>query len=499
MSSVLVGSDLDPANGVYHAADDIRTYTIWGELAYQLGGRQGYLAEAQQSDVNRVAPGTGLFERLIGSRPTLIMVDEIARHLRSAVAMPTSSGESNLSEQTVAFLMSLMEYAASQSQVVLVLTMAGQEDAFHAETQTLREALQISARQERVLTPTGENEIAAIVVHRLFASIKAEGARETIERYGVYYHELAAQGAAIHDRAQRADYLREFAGSYPFHPELIRVLNLKVATIPNFQRTRGALRLLAAAVRHLWQQRPPNTWLIHPHHIDLAEQQIVEDLTSRLDRPKFKQVCEADIISPVLGIPAHAAEADEPLLATGKPPYARWLGTTIFLHSLTLGIASGIEAPELMLAVLTPANTGGDDQAVVQRALERLYARAWFLEFDGFRYRFKTEPSLNKIVDDEMGSITITRAKQEIDARIRTVWRLGFLKPEFFPNMPGDIDDDAGKPKLAILHYDALHISAADTEPPELVRRLAQFAGATESFRSYQNNLLFLSRRPRSG
>jgi predicted AAA+ superfamily ATPase len=132
----VVGSDLDPANGVYHAEDDIRTYTLWGELAYQLRGRQGFVDEAQQSDVNRVAPGTGLFERLIGGRPTLIMVDEIARHLRSAVAMPTSSGESNLAEQTVAFLMSLMEYAASQSHMVLVLTMAGQEDAFQAETQT---------------------------------------------------------------------------------------------------------------------------------------------------------------------------------------------------------------------------------------------------------------------------------------------------------------------------------------------------------------------------
>ena len=75
-----------------------------------------------------------------------------------------------------------------------------------------------------------------------------------------------------------------------------------------------------------------------------------------------------------------AAEADEPLVASGKPRYARRLGTTIFLHSLTHGIASGVELPELLLASLAPADTGGDDPAVVQRALERLYGRAWFLE-----------------------------------------------------------------------------------------------------------------------
>ena len=487
----VVGSDLDPSAGIFHAQDNIRTYTLWGELAYQLGGRAGY-ALAQEGDQNRVAPGTGLFAQIIGQRPTLIMIDEIARHLRAAVATPTATGKSNLAEQTVAFLMSLMEFVASQKRVVLVLTMAGQEDAFAKETADLSEALRISARQERVLTPTGENEISAIVVHRLFKRVKRQAVQDVINRYGVYYQELETQGGHVHERALRADYLQEFAVSYPFHPELIRALNIKVATIPNFQRTRGALRLLAAAVRQLWQNQPPNTWLIHPHHIDLSQQQIIEDLTSRLDRPKFKQVCEADVVSPQLGIPAHAAEADEPLVASGKPHYARRLGTTIFLHSLTQGIASGIELSELLLSTVTPAAAGGDDPAVVQRTLERLYARAWFLEYDGYKYRFKTEPSLNKIVDDEMGAVNITRAKQEIDTRIRAIWRAGYLKPVYFPATLSDVDDDAGKPKLAIIHYDALKIDAAATDPPALIRKIATYKGLTESFRDYQNNILFL-------
>lgn len=487
----VVGSDLDAATSIYHPDDNIRTYTLWGELAYQLGGRAGY-ALAQESDQNKVAPGTGLFAQIVGNRPTLIMIDEIARHLRAAVATPTATGKSNLAEQTVAFLMSLMEFVASQKQVVLVLTMAGQEDAFAQETSDLREALRVSARQERVLTPTGENEISAIVVHRLFKAVDRAGAQEVINRYGAYYQEVEALGGHVHDRALRADYLNEFAVSYPFHPELIRTLNLKVATIPNFQRTRGALRLLAAVVRQLWQTQPAETWLIHPHHIDLGQQPIIEDLTSRLDRPKFKQVCEADVVSPQLGIPSHAAEADDLLVASGKPRYAQRLGTTILLHSLTQGIASGVELPELLLGVLMPAPVGGDDPAVVQRALERLYARAWFLEYDGYRYRFKTEPSLNKIVDDEVGSVTVTRAKQEIDSRIRLIWKAGYLKPVYFPATPADLDDDAEKPKLAIVHYDALKISAATTDPPDLVRKMAEYAGLTEAFRNYQNNILFL-------
>ncbi len=487
----IVASDLDPMNGIAHPADNLTTYTLWGELAYQLGGRAGY-ALAEASDRERVAPGTGLFERLVGARPTLIMLDEIAAALRKGSAVGARVGKSTLAEQTTGFLMTLMEFVASQRQVVLVLTLAGEEDAFSKETAALREALRISARQERVLTPAAENEISSIVAHRLFARIDRDGAADVIRRYGEYYRELERQDAPIHDRAGRADYLTEFALSYPFHPELIRALNLKVATIPNFQRTRGALRLLAGVVRRLWQQHPADTPLIHPYHVDLGDGDIVEELTGRLDRAKFKQVAEADIVSFQAGIPAHAAHADETLVAAGRPPYARRLGTTIFLHSLTQGIASGVELPELILAALTPGESGGDDPALVQRALERLVAQAWFLEFDGFRYRFKTEPSLNKIIDDETALVTTTRAKGEIDSRIRAIWRSGFLKPIYFPATPAEVDDDAGKPKLVILHFDALKLRAAETDPPDLLQRIAQYAGQSESFRTYQNNVLFL-------
>jgi hypothetical protein len=491
----VVGSDLDPSNGMTHQETGITTYTLWGELAYQLGGAAGY-ALAANSDRDRTAPGTALFEALVADRPTLIMIDEIARHLRSASGVPTSTGEGTLADQTVAFLMTLMEFVASKQRVVLVLTMASDRDAFGKETaalqESLAEALKVSARQERVLTPTGENEIAAIVVHRLFETVDRSAVLAVMQRYGGYYRRLSEQGASLHDRALRGDYLQEFEASYPFHPELIRVLNLKVATIPNFQRTRGALRLLANVVRALWDERPKNAWLIHPYHVDLSKQPIVEDLTSRLDRPKFKQVCEADIVSPVLGIPAHASEVDKPLLASGKPAYARRLATTIFLHSLTQGIATGVEAPELLLATLTPGEKDGDDPAVAGRALERLYQTAWFLEYDGFRYRFKTEPSLNKIVEDETPLVGLTRAKQEVEERVRKIWRAGYMKPIYFPSTPVEVDDDAGKPKLVIMHFDAVKARVEPEEPPDLVRHLYEHAGALESFRVYPNNLVFL-------
>src|SRR5439155_11866746 len=131
------------------------------------------------------------------------------------------------------------------------------------------------------------------------------------EGYAQYYTAMIEKNAELPQRCARAEYIKEFTNAFPFHPELLTLLNLKISTIPNFNRTRGALRLLSWTVRSLWGKPKDSIWLIHPHHLDLAQSQIAEDLTSRLDRPKFRQVIEADIVSPMLGTLAHAQEVDQ--------------------------------------------------------------------------------------------------------------------------------------------------------------------------------------------
>jgi predicted AAA+ superfamily ATPase len=140
--------DLDPINGVYHPESGITTYTLWGEIAYQIGNVEGY-SLLRGSDEKRVSPGTVVLERLTKGQPTLIVLDEIARHLRAAKA--TTVGNSDLAGQVVAFLFSLMDLAASSNNLVFVYTLAASTDTFGEETAEIREAMQSSARQERVL------------------------------------------------------------------------------------------------------------------------------------------------------------------------------------------------------------------------------------------------------------------------------------------------------------------------------------------------------------
>lgn len=484
----VVGTDLQPS--LDHG--DVKTYTLWGELAYQLAGRDGYdlLADSEHT---KTAPGTAILEKIVGDQPTLIMLDEIARHLRSAKTVPTATGKSDLAEQTVAFLMSLFEFAATRDNVVVVFTLASATDAFGNESEELRQQIEqsfgeirrISARQERVITPTAETEIAAIVTHRLFKSIDMRAAIEIAHTFGDYFHRIAKQNADIPQRALRSEYLDEIEMNYPFHPEVLNTLNRKTSTIPNFQRTRGALRLLAMVIRDLWETRPEQTYLIHTHHINLAAEKIANDLTSRLERPRFKQVIEADIISLQPGSQAHAQMIDE---VAGGGPATRYVATTVFIHSLTQGAASGVDPSDLILATIRP----GDDPALVLKAINRLVEKGWFIEYDGRRYRFKTEPSINKIITDEMGAVGQVAPKMELDHRIRQIWKRGFFEPVYFPSEPGGVDDDTKLPKLVIVHYDAARVTIEDQEPPELVMSIFNYAGTQQGYRTHKNNLIFL-------
>lgn len=483
----LVGSDLDPSSGMNHG--EVTTYTLWGELAYQAGGLEAY-KHVENNDRDRVRPGETTIKKLLGNKPALILIDEFAAYLRACMGIKV--GDTTLADMSTAFLLSLFGAVGSLANVVVVYTLADSQDAFAPQTdqivQALAEASRVSARQERVITPTAETEIAPIVTRRMFKAIDSATGAEVATSYNDFYTRLMGQGVDLPTRAVQAEYTQEMETAYPFHPELLTTLNRKTSTIPNFQKTRGALRLLGMVIRRLWEKKPKDTYLIHPCHLDLGVEDILNDLTSRLERPKFRHVVEADIVSPLKGSKAHSDVIDEPWLQAGKRPYATRASTAIFLHSIVQGVASGVAPADLLLATLQP----GDDPTLLQKALERLYDTCWFLEYDGNRYRFKIEPSINKIIEDEMQLVGQTKAKVELDSRIRGIWKKGPLSPVYFPAEAAEVDDDTKEPKLVVIHYDAASTSQHKNQPPELVLKIFERTGVSEGYRTFKNNLLFL-------
>ncbi len=357
----IVGPDMDVANGIDH--DGLRTFTIWGEIAFQLGGKAAY-ETVRKSDEQRTTPGTQVWEKLIGDEPALIMIDEVPVYLRAAKG--TAVGSTNLAEQTIGFLMSLIKFVSESKRTVLAYTLTESSDAFGKEADELRaelaEARSVSARQEHILTPTAENEVSAIVCHRMFTSVDRKAAEQIGEEYVRSFTKMIEQGADLPPRATRSEYQAEIVQDYPFHPELLTTLNRKTSTIPNFNKTRGVLRLLALTVRDLWHRRPKDCYLIGPNQLNLALDQTANDLTSRLDRPQFKQVIEADIVTPRQGTLSHAQEVDRDWTEAGKPPYAQRVATAAFLHSIVQTGQSGVEPGDLRVAVLQPGGRPRPDR-----------------------------------------------------------------------------------------------------------------------------------------
>lgn len=476
--------DLDPVNGVYHSETGITTYTLWGEIAYQIGGVEGY-SLLRGSDEKRVSPGTVVLERLAKGQPTLIVLDEIARHLRAAKATPV--GNSDLAAQVVAFLFSLMDLAAACNNLVFVYALASSSDSFGAETIEIREAIQASARQERVLSPSTDVEIYNIVKQRIFSSVNDKAAEAAAREYlGTY----RASRLTLPDGCKDSHYAQVIQDSYPFHPELFSLLTKKIASIPNFQRTRGALRLFARVARFLW--RDPSVWtpLIHPHCLPVGvDEEITSDLTSRLERPLMRLPIQADIYNPD-GREAHAQLQDQEWLAAGKPPFSSWVSRTIFLHSINQGITAGIRRPELNLSLLIP----GVEVGFMDIALERLSSVAWYLDNDPVTSiaRFKEEPSINKIIAEEKGQVGRSEAKDDLRSRRDTIFADKFFKLIPAPESPGDVDDVAEPVALCLIDFDEDTVKSSTDEPPGVVERIFNNTGDSGKFRTFRNRLLFL-------
>lgn len=239
--------DLDPTNGDFHPETGITTYTLWGEIAYRIGGIGGY-SLLRGSDEKKVSPGTGVLQQLIQNQPTLIVLDEIAQYLRKSKA--TIVGNSDLSKQVVAFLFALMDLAGSCNNLVFVYSLASSSDTFADETAELQETVRASARQERILSPSTDVEIYNIVKQHLFSRVDEKAARNAAQEY---LNASRSSHVNLPDGCQDATYSQTIESSYPIHPELFNLLTKKIASIPNFNRTREALRLFAIATRYLWR------------------------------------------------------------------------------------------------------------------------------------------------------------------------------------------------------------------------------------------------------
>lgn len=465
--------------------DKLVPYTLWGELAFQIGGETLY-RQVQSEAESFAAPGKHFLEMVLGNKNVLIMLDEMAQYAaRLEVANPNKGAE-----QLAAFLMALNGYAKSHTGIAIVVTLAGVADAFSRQTENLAKLLgeiggndikkddavviaerathgitSVVMRDATAVTPVQANEISAVLAKRLFQNVDMSAAKEAVETYGELYQRNSAM---LPEEATSIRFRERISSNYPFHPTLIDFLNHKLAQAENFQGTRGVLRTLAMTIRSIWSSRTP-IQVIHVSDIDMKNSNIVNELLGRTASADLRLVLNADVGSvgtqDIQGGLSNAQRADQRNPHPDGICFYEMTWKTVFLNSLvgrSEGKASklfGISPQDAIFQIATPVLA----PAQVRTALDEISESAFYLRYENSKYFAHLEPTINSVLAMIRQTIDDTKVAQKLKVVSTSIVQGNNLfHVEHGVKFPQDISDTQMRPTIAVISLDADTINIKD-------------------------------------
>ena len=483
--AVFTNTTNDPTQG--RKVDGLHIKTIWGEIAYQLGGKELY-EKIRPNDDARTAPKGLFLEILEAASPSLILIDELADYCVAASGITV--GGSTLSDQTISFMQEFTEAVSKVKNSVAVITLPASVHEVANSPQAAAILQSLEGRVARVGTntkPVAEEEIFEVIRYRLFEGIgDSKVTKGVLESYSAMYQNLWSE---LPSRSNKAEYAKMMERAYPFHPELINIFKNKWASNPQFQRTRGVLRLLASIVSDLWKRRTSlvgNHTLIHPSHLQFEN---LDTLTGEIKK-LYGMGYDAVISSDVCGINSNAYQIDQDKPDFGKYELTQGISAAIYLNSFgSKGVNQGITVKELKLQLLVP---GGFNHNSVNSSLDELQNKAYYLYYSQTgaseqRFWYHTKPNLNILVNNAVSDVKEPRIESEI-LNLLQEKASKVLKFKTIVNPNGDIPE-LKTPSLIILHPSLYH-----NGNKKLIKSIKEIAlKKGNSDRIYRNTILFLS------
>jgi len=479
--AVLVGQALNPADPrVYH---DCTTRTLWGELAYQLGGVEGYQMVAN-ADLAGVNPGSDtLVELLERFGPCLIIIDELvayARNLYHTDNLPAGSFDTVMS-----FTQSLTEAVRRSSDSLMVISIPQSRIEIGGEggEATLEVLSHIVGRMEAIWRPITAIESFEIVRRRLFAEKIDYAARDAVlDEFASLYRDNRTE---FPSNVSEREYLDRMRAAYPIHPELFDRLYQDWSTLDRFQRTRGVLRLMAAVIHELWV-RGDQSLLIMPGSIPLDAAAVRNELLRYLPET-WAGVTDADID----GEESRPFQIDNNVPTLGKHMASRRVARSIFVGSapsVTEQGVRGVEEVRIRLATVQP----GEPIAVFGDALKRMSNQLTYLYTDGSRYWYDTRPTVNRLARDRAQTYSADVVNHEIVTRLRAVRRIKELSAvHVAPLQTSDIIDEP-QARVVVLHPEHTHKRGnGSSEALNFAKKVLEERG--NSPRLYRNMLVFIA------
>ena len=490
----IVGNHFSPSGVVKD--DGTRVNTIWGELAWQLGGSEAFALVAK-ADADRTHPGRALHELLAKYAPTVILIDEWVAYARSLVGRDDLAG--GTFDDQFTFAQSLTEAAKGTSGVLLVISIpassagdGGDKIAVgNAEEVGGANGLEALKRLQNVVRrvadqwrPASSTEAYQIVRQRLFKQVDAAAlaaisatARAYVEMYRKYSDDFPrdSRDPAYEDRIKR---------TYPIHPELFDRLYEEWSSLERFQRTRGVLRLMSTVIHALWTGEDASP-LIMPGSIPLATANVNSELTQYL-QDSWKAIIDADVDGPN----SEPARIDSAKPLFGQRSLTKRLARTVFFGAApTIGSAhKGLETQRVFLGTAVPGDVPGNFHS----ALTQLGDRATYFYSGSGKYWYDLQANITRTAKDQAERVHKEDVWAEIVRRLESqaTSRGDFAGVHVCPESNADIPD-TDEARLVILHPKVAHKRGADSAAKEFAKQATEQRGTAN--RTNRNMLAYLA------
>jgi Protein of unknown function (DUF499) len=462
----VVGIDAEGAGyPVFARHDDQEAKSLAAELAFWFGGPSALNALGSTNSA-AASPDAATVESILPNEPILILLDELVLYM----AKLTSQELGNF----VGFLRTLMTAIVTRKQAVLVITDPKDQptDAQNvAQLARLAQTIeQQTGRQATVIEPIGD-ETAQVIIRRLFESVSPAAAAKASADYHALYQRVAEEHPAlVPEEARSPKYAERIRTCYPLHPRLLKTAEERLRVLPDYNLSRGTLRLFARIIRGVWHDPLRDPDLITAGEIDWSSRPIQTDLLERLDREKFRAAVGADVMG-------HARELDR--VDWGAH---RRVASALLLESLPLEAHSGLAPSDLTVAVLRTDEAGTEPS----EALDHLAGACWHLypmSGSANAWQFRYEPNILKQIEERMNQVARADALDRLKTDVQKSFQGAFAKLLPWPTNPKAVPD---RPELQLALCDS------DEVAKSVVTYSDDTPGA-ESLRAYRNAMLAIA------
>ncbi len=400
-------------------------------------------------------------------RPVLILVDEIMDYVRQL----DDRAYEGRRQGEFAFLKALLDAVNDVPHVAMVVVMISTDKdvtSYGQKAQEMRDELLANLTRNGTNTAVTEAaDFSLIIRRRLFEDAPT---RQQSDDLAASFTDTTPQWKTLLSRVpgyDPASFADAVARSYPFHPELLRLIELEWAPFTGFQRVRSTVTLFAHTA-YLWTRRAAaGEWvpaLIGPGDLPMEHTGVREALldsgiiANTATVQGYRQVIANDIVGEggrggvAAGIDRdHAAQ---PWAAT-NPRAAQRMATALLLYGLAPrpGGRVGATEAEIRVASFVPGTEyASTDSETVFNALRDPESGLGSLEMlpgsggQPQRFQLSTRQTLQMLVRTQRAAITDPERDTLLaDTAERLLQKgAGFTKSRFVR----DETDPQGRPRL---------------------------------------------------